>query len=146
MTGSAVIAVGGNSLIRAGEKGTVPEQIQNARCVSAGIVQLLADGFRLAITHETGLRLVPPCCAPSARPARCTSTALTYAMPRPRARSDFILQLALHGALHAAGLSRPLATVLTQVVVSGDDPAFQHPTKPIGPFYSRAASEERPAY
>jgi len=55
----------------------------------------------------------------------------------------YLLQQSLHNELAAAGLRVPVATVLTQVVVDGDDPAMRHPTKPIGPFYSRADAEER---
>ena len=49
-----LIAVGGNSLIRAGEKGTVAEQLANARCTAAAIVGLIQDGYRLVVTHGNG--------------------------------------------------------------------------------------------
>jgi carbamate kinase len=55
----------------------------------------------------------------------------------------YLLQQSLRNALDAAGMTTPVATVLTQVLVCRDDPAMQHPTKPIGPFYSRSAAEER---
>ncbi|HSK10281.1 MAG TPA: carbamate kinase, partial [Vicinamibacterales bacterium] len=55
----------------------------------------------------------------------------------------YLLQQSLHNALAAAGLERPVVTLLSQVIVSADDAAMRHPTKPIGPFYSRADAEER---
>jgi len=55
----------------------------------------------------------------------------------------YLLQQSLETELRIAGLQIPVVTILTQTVVSADDPAMKHPTKPIGPFYSRADAEER---
>ena len=55
----------------------------------------------------------------------------------------YLLQQSMHNALSEANLTRPVVTVLSQVVVRGDDPALSHPTKPIGPFYSRADAETK---
>ncbi len=66
-----------------------------------------------------------------------------FATLRRRARLDTFLQQALHNELQAAGLQVRVATVLTQCVVGLDDPAMKRPSKPIGPFYSRAEAEER---
>jgi carbamate kinase len=55
----------------------------------------------------------------------------------------YLLQQSLHNELHAAGVRVPVATILSQAIVDADDPAMRHPTKPIGPFYSRADAEER---
>jgi carbamate kinase len=55
----------------------------------------------------------------------------------------YLLQQSLQNELESAGLAVPVVTVLSQAVVCADDPAMRHPTKPIGPFYSRADAEER---
>jgi carbamate kinase len=55
----------------------------------------------------------------------------------------YLLQQSIQNELRTAGLSTPVVTVLTQVVVDADDPAMLHPTKPIGPFYSQQVAEER---
>ena len=143
MTQSAVIAVGGNSLIRAGEKGTVAEQIENARRVSEGIASLLAEGYRLVVTHGNGPQVGAALLRSERAAGQVYEHTLDICDATTQGEIGFILQQALQQAISAAGLVQPLATVLTQVVVAADDPAFLHPTKPIGPFYSREAAEEK---
>ncbi len=55
----------------------------------------------------------------------------------------YLLEQSLRNELAAAGLDIPVVSLITQTVVSADDPAMRHPTKPIGPFYSRADAEEK---
>jgi carbamate kinase len=114
MSRTALVAIGGNSLIRAGEKGTIAEQLANTRRTARAIVGLIGDGFSLVLTHGNGPQV-------------------GAALLRSERASD----------QQAAGIRIPVVTVLSQVIVSADDPAMRHPTKPIGPFYSRTDAEER---
>jgi carbamate kinase len=143
VSSSALIAVGGNSLIRAGEKGTIPEQISNARRVSRGIVRLLQDGMHLVLTHGNG----PQVGAALLRSERATGQVYEQSLDVCGAATQgeigYVLLQALQQELKLAGMKQPVATVLTRVVVGAEDPAFQNPTKPIGPFYSRTAAEEK---
>jgi len=140
---SAVIAVGGNSLIRAGEKGDIAEQLANTRRTARAIVELIRDGFHIVVTHGNG----PQVGAALLRSERASDQ--VYAQPldvcdaATQGEIGYLLQQSLCNELAAAGLSHPVVTLLTQVVVCRDDPAMTHPTKPIGPFYSRADAEER---
>ena len=65
---TALVAVGGNSLIRAGEKGTIVEQLANAHRTARALVGLIRRGYRLVITHGNGPQVGAQCCAPSAPP------------------------------------------------------------------------------
>jgi len=140
---SAVIAVGGNSLIRAGEKGDISEQLANTRRTARAIVQLIRDGLHVVVTHGNG----PQVGAALLRSERAADQ--VYAQPldvcdaATQGEIGYLLQQSLHNELFAAGLHHPVVTLLTQVVVCRDDPAMTHPTKPIGPFYSRADAEDR---
>jgi carbamate kinase len=138
-----VLAVGGNSLIRAGEKGTIAEQRANAQRTSAEIVRLIAAGYRIVLTHGNG----PQVGAALLRSERGASLVpghpLDVCDAATQGEIGYLLQQSLNTELRSAGLSVPVVTVLTQSVVSLDDPAMQQPSKPIGPFYSRADAEER---
>jgi carbamate kinase len=143
MANSAVIAVGGNSLIRAGEKGTIPEQIANARVVSRAIVALMKTGLHLAITHGNGPQVGAQLMRSERAAGQAYEQGLDVCVAATQGEIGYILQQALQMELQLAGLHKPISTILTQVVVRADDPAFQKPTKPIGPFYSRSAADEK---
>ncbi|MGZ4787780.1 MAG: carbamate kinase [Terriglobales bacterium] len=138
-----LIAIGGNSLIRAGEKGTVSEQGANARRTAAAIVGLIRDGYRLVITHGNG----PQVGADLLRSERAIDLVpglpLDVCGAATQGEIGYLLVQALRSELTHVALHVPVVSVITQSVVSRDDPAMQHPTKPIGPFYSRADAEER---
>jgi carbamate kinase len=140
---TALIAVGGNSLIRAGEKGTIAEQLANTRRTAKAIVGVLGLGFRVVITHGNG----PQVGAALLRSERASDQVYGHSLDVCDATTQgeigYLLQQSVHNELSEAGLRLPVVTILSQVVVCRDDPALQHPTKPIGPFYSRADAEAK---
>jgi carbamate kinase len=140
---SAVIAVGGNSLIRAGEKGTILEQIANARVISKAIVALIKTGLHIVVTHGNGPQVGAQLLRSERAAGQVYEQGLDVCVATTQGEIGYILQQALQFELHLAGIRKPVTTVLTQVVVRADDPAFKKPTKPIGPFYSQAAAEEK---
>lgn len=143
MAQTALIAVGGNSLIRAGEKGTITEQLANTRRTADAVVSIIRAGFRVVMTHGNG----PQVGAALLRSER--SADQVYAHPldvcdaTTQGEVGYLLQQSLVNALADHGMRTPVVTLLTQVVVSADDPAMQHPTKPVGPFYTRREAERR---
>ncbi len=143
MSKTALIAVGGNSLIRAGEKGTIAEQLANTRRTAEAIVGLVRLGYRLVITHGNG----PQVGAQLLRSERASDVVYSQTLDVCGACSQgeigYLLAQSLENELAAAGMNVPVASLVTQTLVSGDDPAMQHPTKPVGPFYSRADAEEK---
>jgi carbamate kinase len=143
MAKTALVAVGGNSLIRAGEKGTIAEQLANTRRTSAAIVGLIRLGYRLVITHGNG----PQVGAQLLRSERASDVAYSQTLDVCGAASQgeigYLLEQSLRNELAAEGMHVPVVSVVTQTLVSPDDPAMQHPSKPIGPFYSKADAEEK---
>jgi carbamate kinase len=143
MSRTALIAIGGNSLIRAGEKGTIDEQVANTRRTARAVVGLIEDGFSLVLTHGNGPQVGAALLRSERASDQVYSQSLDVCDATTQGEIGYLLQQSLHNELRAAGLRVPVATILSQVVVSADDPAMEHPTKPIGPFYSRADAEGR---
>jgi carbamate kinase len=143
MSKTALVAVGGNSLIRAGEKGTIAEQLANARRTARAIVGLIRLGYNLVITHGNG----PQVGAQLLRSERASDVVYGQTLDVCGAASQgeigYLLAQSLQNELAAADMDVPVVSVVTQTVVSPNDPAMQHPSKPIGPFYSRSDADDK---
>ena len=143
MARTALIAVGGNSLIRVGERGTIEEQLANAHQTARRITQLVADGWRVVITHGND----PQVGAALLRSERAAGEAYTQPLDvcvaTTQSEIGYMLERGLECELRRAGFYMPVMTILTQVRVSPDDPALSNPTKPIGPFYTQKVAEEK---
>jgi carbamate kinase len=138
-----LLAVGGNSLIRAGEKGTMAEQLANARRTAREIVGLIRDSYRIVLTHGNGPQVGAALLRSEAGASQVPSLPLDVCDAATQGEIGYILKQALEGELHAADLHVPVISVLTQSVISLDDPAMKNPSKPVGPFYSREEAMER---
>jgi carbamate kinase len=136
-----VIALGGNSLLQPGERGTAAEQRANLAATFRAIQPLLRDG-PFVITHGNGPQVGNELLRQELASEEAPPLPLWLAVAQTQAEI---------GALIAAELEpsagRPVAVVMTRVAVDESDPAFQNPTKPVGPFYdadrARALEEER---
>jgi carbamate kinase len=138
-----LIAIGGNSLIRAGEKGTVAEQMANARRTAAAIVGLVREGYRLVITHGNGPQVGADLLRSERASDQVPPMPLDMCGAATQGEIGYLLGQALRAELDTARLRVPVVSVVTQSVVSKKDPAMKRPSKPIGPFYSRAEAEEK---
>ena len=143
MPKTILIAVGGNSLIRAGEKGTVAEQLQNAKRTAAAIVGLVGEGYRLVITHGNGPQVGADLLRSERAADQVPAQPLDVCGAATQGEIGYLLVQALQTELAIAHLPMPIVSVVTQSIVSASDPAMQHPSKPIGPFYSRVEAEEK---
>ncbi len=130
-------------MIRAGEKGTVSEQATNARRTAAAIVGLVREGHRLVITHGNGPQVGADLLRSERAADQVPPQPLDVCGAATQGEIGYLLVQALRTELTQAELHVPVVSVVTQSVVRRDDPAMQHPSKPIGPFYSRADAEER---
>ena len=130
---STVIALGGNALMRPGERGTAAEQLANLRRAVSALQPLLGEPG-LVITHGNGPQVGNELLRQERAAEEAPPLPLWLAVAQTQAEI---------GALIAAEL-RPYATpacILTHVRVAADDAAFDRPTKPIGPFYSAEQAE-----
>jgi len=140
---TALIAVGGNSLIRAGEKGTIAEQLANARKTAAAIVGLIRQGYSLVVTHGNGPQVGAQLLRSERASDQVPGQTLDVCGASSQGEIGYLIAQSLRMELAAASLEVPVATIITQTIVSPDDPAMKNPTKPIGPFYSRKDAEEK---
>ena len=140
---SMLIAVGGNSLIRAGETGTVAEQWANARRTASAIVQLIQDGYHLVVTHGNGPQVGAQLLRSERASDQVPGQTLDVCGAASQGEIGYLLSQSLRDELAAHGLDMQVVSIVTQTVVRADDPAMLHPSKPIGPFYSQTQAEER---
>ncbi|HID25825.1 MAG TPA: carbamate kinase [Thermoplasmata archaeon] len=136
MNKRVVVALGGNALIKPGQKGTIYEQFANTRATVASVVKMIQNKWEVVLTHgngpqvgaillqnEAGRKFVPP-------------MPLGICVAESQGLIGYMIQQCLSNALRKAGLKKDVVTVITQVLVDKNDPAFTNPTKPIGPYYS----------
>jgi carbamate kinase len=139
----AVIAVGGNALILDGQKGTIAEQFENARATVRHVAALVADGWRVVLTHgngpQVGFILLRSEIAPDKEFTPRLS--LDMCVADSEGGIGYIIGNSLVSELGRRGLADKVACVLTQTVVDPKDPAFEKPSKPIGSGYSTAEAE-----
>jgi carbamate kinase len=136
-----VIALGGNAIKQADEKGTTEEQFRNVDLTARQIAKIAREGYRLVITHgngpQAGALLIQQEEGEPGIPAQ--SLAVCGAMTQ--GQIGWMIQNRLAFWLRQEGIHAPVCTVVTQVVVSDQDPDFQDPSKPVGPFYTRQEAE-----
>ena len=132
-----LIAVGGNALIRAGVPVSAQEQFQNAVETAGVVVRLIRTGYRVVLTHGNGPQVGATLVRSELAAAHAYRMPLDCCVASTQGEIGYVLQYALWQALQAEGLSTPVVSLVTQVLVDKNDPAFARPTKPIGPFYTR---------
>jgi carbamate kinase len=134
-----VVALGGNALLKRGEPMTAENQRANVRRAAASLAPLFGDRHQLVITHGNGPQVGLLALQAAAGPSEGT-----YPLDVLDAESEgmvgYLIEQELDNVLPAGHL---FATLLTQVLVDRRDPAFRHPTKPIGPLYEKAVAESR---
>ncbi|HEY6946983.1 MAG TPA: carbamate kinase [Candidatus Acidoferrum sp.] len=140
---SMLLAIGGNSLIHSREKGTISEQLVNARRVAAQIVHLIRQGYQLVLTHGNGPQVGAELLLSERAMGAVPGHPLDVCDASTQGEMGYLLQQALHSELKRAALHLPVVTVVTQCVVSLDDPAMNNPSKPVGRFYTHGEAEER---
>jgi len=138
-----VVALGGNALLRRGEKGTFEEQYRNVSDTARYLADLVERGYRLVITHGNGPQV-------GATLLRHDAGEKMYNIPpfpmdvcgaETQGFIGYMIQQALRNELKRRGIDKYVITVITRVIVDEKDPAFSNPTKPIGPFYSKEEME-----
>lgn len=127
---TSVVALGGNALIRPGQRGTAAEQRANLRETCEALRPLLGDG-ELVVTHGNGPQVGNELVRQERAAEEVPPLPLYLAVAQTQAEIGALIESEL-----AAVADRPVVCLLTHVRVNEDDPAFEEPTKPVGPFYS----------
>lgn len=129
-----MIALGGNAIKQPHERGTFREQMENVKIASEQIAEIARMGYELAITHGNGPQVGNLAIQQEQGSHMVPEQPLFILGAMTQGQIGYMMQQNLHNILAEDG--KEVATVITQVIVSKDDPDFQDPTKPVGPYYS----------
>lgn len=136
-----VVALGGNALLQKGDEETADAMRRSARSAAEVVADIASAGWEVVVTHGNGPQV--------GRILLQNEAASQYVAPMPldicgaesQGQIGYLLQDALGDVFYERNMERPVATVLTLTRVHADDPAFENPTKPIGPYYTAEEAE-----
>ena len=143
--GVAVVAVGGNSLIKDEKRKTVPDQYDAAVESMSHIVDMIEQGWDVVVTHGNGPQVGFIQRRSELSRHELHDVPLDYCGADTQGAIGYMFVRALHNEFLKRGLDKQAVAVVTQTIVNRDDPAFKHPTKPIGSFMDEATAKERTA-
>lgn len=132
-----VLALGGNALLKADEKGTIQEQERNAVHTCRQLLPLMRSNYDMVITHGNGPQVGNILLQNEEASRLVPSMPLDVCVADSEGSIGYILQQAILNELRRNDINRYVVTMITQVVVNKSDPAFKKPTKPIGPFFDK---------
>ena len=141
--GLAVVAVGGNALIKDKNHQTVPDQYQAAVETMKHIASMIIDGWDVVVTHGNGPQVGFILRRSEIASHELHEVPLDYCGADTQGAIGYMFQQALHNEFRLRGIEKQATTVITQTIVDRNDPAFQNPTKPIGSFMDEAAAKEK---
>jgi carbamate kinase len=138
----AVVAFGGNALLRAEDHGTQEEQIARAKQAARWLAEIVRHDYKLIVVHGNGPQVGNILVQAEEASTKIPPQSLDVCVAQTEGSIGFMLQQAIRNRLESIGLgSGEVATILTEVEVDATDPAFKRPTKPIGPFFTRYRAE-----
>jgi carbamate kinase len=139
---TVVIALGGNAILQPGQVGTFEEQLVNVDDTCRRIARMVADGYRVVVTHGNGPQVG------NILIQNETAAKLVAPMPmdvcgaQSQGQIGYMLEQCLGNHLRRLHAENPVLTILTETLVDLEDPSFTTPSKPVGPFYSAAKAKE----
>lgn len=142
MRDCAVIAFGGNAILPSGKRGTLEEQRENIRRMSAQLGGLILRGHRVVVTHGNGPQVGEIMLKSDLARDVVPPLTLDVAGAMSQGQIGYMLQQEITNFLRSNAISMVACSVVTQVEVDPDDPAFSRPTKPIGRFYSAQDADD----
>lgn len=139
----AVIAIGGNALSRADEEGTIEQQFANARETCRRLTNLVRDGWEIVLTHGNGPQVGALMWRVELSRQSVHPVDLGICDANSQGQIGYMLQQVLSHQFALDNLDRDAVTLVTQVEVDPHDPAFDNPTKGIGPFFTEEEAKRR---
>lgn len=137
-----IVALGGNAIHPAGIKGTGEEQFEIAAEASHSLLPLLKDIPQLVITHGNGPGVGKVLMRQAIASKRVATMPLDICVANSQGGISYVLMQTMQNSLQAAGVDRAVTSIICEVEVDPDDPAFENPDKPLGYFFSEAEAED----
>ncbi len=138
---TAVVAIGGNAILHAGEEATLENQMRNLLETCTHLAQMIRSGYDMVLTHGNGPQVGDILLQNELARESIPSMPLDICVAESQGQIGYMIQLALTEALAVQKIRKVVVCVLTRVVVDPDDPGFEKPTKPIGPYYTEEEVE-----
>jgi len=137
----ALIAFGGNALLPENERGLQEEQMRHAQQAARLMVHIVRKGYELIIVHGNGPQVGNLLIQMEEAVTKIPPFSLDVCDAMTEGSMGFMLEKAVVNELRTHSIDKEVATLVTQVVVDRNDPAFAAPTKPVGPFYTKYRSQ-----
>ena len=139
----AMVAFGGNALLRSRQKGTYQEQLANVEQTCAQLYNLLERDYNVVIGHGNGPQVGNVMLQHEAgkKAFGVQAMPMDFCGAETQGSIAYLIEQGLNRVLVQHGLQRNVVSLVTQVVVDKDDPMFKNPTKPVGPYYSKEEAE-----
>jgi carbamate kinase len=138
----AVVAVGGNALIRDAQHTSLQDQYDAVCITAAHVVEMIVAGWNVVLTHGNGPQVGFILRRSEIATGQVPTVPVRYAVADTQGAIGFMFQNAMVNALRRRGIVKPVVTLVTQTVVDVHDPAFARPDKPIGSFLSEEVAQQ----
>ncbi len=132
-----LVALGGNALVKAGQRGTVGEQAANLSASLVGVVELIKRGYRVVVTHGNGPQVGHILIRVEEARGKAYELPLDVCVAQSQGETGYLIQQGLQSLFRRDGIERSVAVIVTRTVVSREDPRMHAPSKPVGPFYTK---------
>jgi carbamate kinase len=143
--GVAVVAVGGNSLIKDESRKSIPDQYEAGKESMKHIVDMIEQGWEVVVTHGNGPQVGFILRRSELSSHELHAVSLDFCGADSQGSIGYMFAMALHNEFLARGIKKEAAAIVTQTIVDRNDKAFQNPTKPIGSFMDENTAKERTA-
>ena len=137
-----MVALGGNAITKKGEEDTIARQFTNTRESLRGIVELIRDGYNIAITHGNGPQVGNAILRVQLARGKAPILPLGICVADTEGGMGYMIEQSLQNRLKKERIKRDVVTIVTQVIVDKDDPSIKEPTKFIGQFYTRQEAKK----
>jgi len=137
-----VVALGGNAILQPKEKGSSEEQFNNVEKTCRQIAGMIKKGFKVVITHGNGPQVGNILIQNEKAQDIVPAMPLDVCGAESQGQIGYMIQQSLDNLFKEMSIPYSVTTIITQVLVDKEDPAFTHPTKPIGPFYTEKEAKE----
>lgn len=140
----AVVAFGGNALLRSGQKGTYQEQLQNVEETCESLCNLLKRNYNVVIGHGNGPQVGNVMLQHEAGKQMNDVQAMPmdFCVAETQGSIAYMIEMGLRNVMARHDIQREVVTLVTQVAVNANDPMFQNPTKPVGPYYTKEQADQ----
>ena len=144
MSKLVVVALGGNALLRSNQKGTYNEQIENVTETCEALMSFIKNGDNLIIGHGNGPQVgnVMLQHEAGAKMFEVQPMPMDFCVSETQGSIGYMIETGFRKVLSKHGYKHNIVTLVTRVLVDGNDPMFKNPTKPVGPYYEKEEAEE----